>query len=208
MLFLALLAVVAEIGVVAGLVLAAGRRVPGLDRLGRALAADLAPAALGLAAAVALVATVGSLYLSEVAHFVPCRLCWVQRAAMYPLGPVLAVAAWRGSGAVRRRVASGGAVVAGLGGLVSTYHLVLERFPSLESGACDPTNPCSLIWVRRFGYLTIPGMALSGFLLIVGLLLVARLGDRVSDRAGTRQASSRTGSGSSTTSPDASRSTR
>ena len=40
--------------------------------------------------------------------------------------------------------------------------------------SCDPANPCSLIWVERFGYLTIPGMALSGFALILVLLAVAR----------------------------------
>lgn len=34
---------------------------------------------------------------------------------------------------------------------VSIYHLVLERYPSLESSTCDPANPCSLIWVERFG---------------------------------------------------------
>ena len=33
----------------------------------------------------ALVATAGSIYFSEVAHFVPCKLCWFQRIAMYPL---------------------------------------------------------------------------------------------------------------------------
>ena len=37
------------------------------------------------------VATLGSLYFSEVAHFRPCVLCWVQRAFMYPLAPLLFV---------------------------------------------------------------------------------------------------------------------
>ena len=52
--------------------------------------------------------------------------------------------------------------------------MLLERYPSLETGACDPNNPCTLIWVERFGYLTIPTMALSAFALIITLLLVAR----------------------------------
>ena len=42
------------------------------------------PAALTVAAAVAVVATLGSLYFSEVADFPPCRLCWFQRIGMYP----------------------------------------------------------------------------------------------------------------------------
>jgi hypothetical protein len=48
-----------------------------------------------------------------------------------------------------------------------------------ESASCDPTNPCSLIWVDRLGYLTIPTMALSGFFLILTLLAVSRAGDRL-----------------------------
>ena len=35
--------------------------------------------------AAALAATLGSLYYSEVAGFVPCTLCWYQRILMYPL---------------------------------------------------------------------------------------------------------------------------
>ena len=61
--------------------------------------------------------------------------------------------------------------LAALGAVVSAYHVLLERAPSLESGACDVANPCTIIWVRRFGYLTIPTMALSAFALILSLML-------------------------------------
>ena len=48
-----------------------------------------------------------------------------------------------------------------------------ERFPSLESGAsCDPTNPCSLVWVWKFHYISIPFMAGSAFALIAVLLFL------------------------------------
>jgi len=162
-LFLALLAVVAQVAVVASLVLlATGRR--------RVLTDAVGPQALALAACVAVVATLGSLYFSEVAHFTPCKLCWYQRIAMYPLAPMLAVAAARRD--VGFRVY--GMVAAAVGAVISTYHVILERYPTLESSVCDPTNPCTLIWVKRFGYLTIPGMALSGFALILVLLAVAR----------------------------------
>ena len=50
---------------------------------------------LYLAWVVALIATLGSLYFSEVRGFVPCVLCWFQRIAMYPLVIVLGVAAFR-----------------------------------------------------------------------------------------------------------------
>jgi disulfide bond formation protein DsbB len=111
---------------------------------------------------VAAVATSGSLYFSEVADFVPCRLCWVQRACMYPLVLLLLVPRLR-----RFAVA-----LAGLGAVVATYHVLLERFPSLESsGTCDPQVPCSLVWFERLGFVTLPYMALSGFVLVVALLL-------------------------------------
>ena len=54
----------------------------------------------------------------------------------------------------------------------------MERFPSLETRACDPLNPCSLIWVKRLGYITIPTMALSGFAAILVLLSVRRPWDQ------------------------------
>ena len=56
---------------------------------------DVGRAALWLAALVAIVTTLGSLYFSEVAHFIPCKLCWYQRIAMYPLSITLLIAALR-----------------------------------------------------------------------------------------------------------------
>ncbi len=172
-LFLALLTVIAELAVVIALVLAIGGLFSKrLARARTAAAAAVGPQALALAFAVAAVSMLGSLYFSEIAHFLPCRLCWYQRICMYPLVPMLGIAAWRHDMAVRPYAA----VLAVIGVPISSYHVLLEHFPSLESSACDPDNPCSLIWVRRFGYVTIPVMALSGFLLILTLLAVARSG--------------------------------
>src|SRR5215212_3132279 len=39
----------------------------------------------------ALIATAGSLFFSEVSQFIPCRLCWFQRIAMYPLAAILLI---------------------------------------------------------------------------------------------------------------------
>ena len=170
-LFFALLATAAQAAVAVAIVLAVGGRwSPALARARAGLAAEVGPQALGLATAVAATATAGSLYLSEVAHFVPCRLCWYQRFAMYPQVVLL------GASALLRttRLRPVAAALAAVGGCVSIYHLLVERYPNLETSSCDPVNPCSLIWVERFGYLTIPGMALSGFALILVLLAVAR----------------------------------
>lgn len=133
----------------------------------RARAADaLRGSAVPLAAAVALVATGGSLYYSEVAGFPPCRLCWVQRGAMYPLALTLTLTAMAGTSSWRRPLRA----LALAGGGVSLWHLAVERWPGLEGVACDPVNPCSIVWVRDLGVFSIPGMALAGFAAIAVLL--------------------------------------
>jgi disulfide bond formation protein DsbB len=77
-----------------------------------------------------------------------------------------------GVGALRRDAGArfSAYVLAAVGAAISVWHLMVEANPDLGSGSCDPTNPCSIKWVEEFGYLTIPGMALSGFLLIIVLL--------------------------------------
>jgi disulfide bond formation protein DsbB len=165
-LFLALLALATEAGAVVLIATLVARAVAPAAAWPRQVLLAVGPAALGVAAAVAVVATLGSLYYSEIADFPPCRLCWYQRIGMYPLAVVLPIAAWRRDGGVRWYALP----LAIGGGLVSIYHVLVERFPSLESGACELANPCSIIWVERFGYLTIPTMALSGFVLIALLL--------------------------------------
>jgi disulfide bond formation protein DsbB len=169
-LFLALLAVVAQVTVLVALVLSIGGRLSPTIDARRAAAADaIGPPALAVAFAVAAVATAGSLYFSEVANFTPCRLCWYQRICMYPLVPLLGLAAWKHDRGIRPYAA----VLAGTGALIAAYHVLVERFPSLESDVCEPTNPCTVVWVERIGYITIPTMALSGFALVLTLLAVA-----------------------------------
>lgn len=137
----------------------------------RSVVETLGPNAYAMAWFVAFLATAGSLYFSEVAGFEPCRLCWYQRIAMYPLVILLGIAA-------ARRERAGAFYTIGLafiGALVSTYHVALEWFPSLDSGACSVTTPCTLIWFRVFGFISLPTLALTAFLLILALMAI-RLG--------------------------------
>jgi disulfide bond formation protein DsbB len=168
-LFYAILAVAAMI-VIVGLV---GLRLLALVSTGAReryddVAGAIAPNALSLAWFVALLATAGSLYFSEVAGFTPCTLCWYQRIAMYPLVVVLAI------GAARRERAAAwyGGALAGIGALIAAYHVALEWVPSLDTGACDATTPCTLVWFRVFGFISLPTLALTAFLLILSLLAV------------------------------------
>lgn len=124
--------------------------------------------ALGLAATVASVAMAGSLYFSEVAHYVPCRLCWFQRICMYPLAAILVVAAVRRDRDVRWYALP----LTFVGGLVSLYHYIIEWKPSLGEGACGVGPSCTDVWFRRMGFVTLAFMALCGFIAITILLFV------------------------------------
>jgi hypothetical protein len=166
-LFLALLAVLAQAAIVAALLLALAAAVSPRARPALAAVRD-AMTGLGrpFALVVAVVATSGSLYFSEIAHFIPCRLCWWQRAAMYPLVPVLLLALFR----PRWRLWLLAIPLAVVGTAIAAYHVTIERWPRLEVTSCSATAPCTLKWVEEFGYVTIPVMSLSAFVLVLTVL--------------------------------------
>ncbi|MFW6199170.1 MAG: disulfide bond formation protein B [Gemmatimonadota bacterium] len=123
---------------------------------------------IGLACVISLIAVAGSLYLSEAAGFIPCRLCWYQRIAMYPLLPVLAVAAWRGDAGVWRY----GLPLSVIGFGISAYHVVIQNVPAIEPPVCAGEVPCSAVYVRVFDFVSIPVMAGGAFLGITALLVL------------------------------------
>ena len=123
------------------------------------------------AAIVALVATLGSLTYSEYFLFEPCRLCWFQRIAMYPLVPIMAIGAWRRDPGLRWYSLPLAAVGAG----ISIYHYAIQTFPSISGeSACVVGASCTAKYVNEFGFVSIPFMAGCGFLLIIALTLTAR----------------------------------
>jgi disulfide bond formation protein DsbB len=127
---------------------------------------------LWLAGAVAIAATFGSLYLSEIVHLIPCKFCWYQRIAMYPLAVILLIAAWRKDNGIRLYAA----VLAVIGLGIAVWHRLLQEFPNLDSGACAAVGPpCSGAYILEFGFVTIPYMALSSFALILALLWANRV---------------------------------
>jgi len=136
----------------------------------RPLVEAFSSAGLWLAALVAVGATVGSLYYSEVAGYVPCQLCWYQRIAMYPLAVILVIAAVRRDrGAIWYVIP-----IAVLGAGVAGWHRLVELRPQLESTSCSLVGPsCAATWFERFGFVTLAFMAFSGFLSIIILSLIA-----------------------------------
>ena len=165
---LALTANVATLGVIA--VGIAGRAGPGGVEFRDRVFGAFRGLELWLAFVVATIATLGSLYLSEIAHLIPCTFCWYQRIAMYPLVPILGIAAWRKDDSVRIYAAT----LAGIGAIIATYHRLMQEFPDLGGTACSTGVPCTAAYFTLFGFVTIPYMAISGFLLILALLWIDR----------------------------------
>ncbi|MFB6130361.1 MAG: disulfide bond formation protein B [Salinigranum sp.] len=120
---------------------------------------------------VAAVATVGSLYFSQVLGLVPCELCWYQRILMYPLVVVLGVAAAEVRPGVWRT-----ALPLSLAGVaVAAYHTYVQVVPS-AGGSCSIGGGCSaVLYPMLGGALTIPRLSLVAFVLIsAGLATLAR----------------------------------
>jgi disulfide bond formation protein DsbB len=123
---------------------------------------------------VAAVATGGSLFFAEIAHFVPCELCWFQRICMYPLSIVTLLAALAGDHRVARYLLPLPVVGAG----VSVYHLLVENGVVAQAKECLASAPggCATKWINEFGYMTIPALTLTGFVLLIGFLVLAATG--------------------------------
>jgi disulfide bond formation protein DsbB len=119
-----------------------------------------------LAFLVAVTATLGSLYYSEIRHFLPCTLCWYQRILMYPLVIIILV------GIVERDRLLPAFVLpfSIIGMFVSGYHYLVEWGITESPTACSATIPCSYRWVNYFGFISIPLMAFTAFVLITILM--------------------------------------
>jgi disulfide bond formation protein DsbB len=134
----------------------------------RAVRAALWGYELWAAVVVAALATGGSLFFSEIAGFVPCELCWFQRICMYPLSIITLLAAIAGDHRVARYLLPLPAV----GACVSVYHLLVENGVVGQSSSCLVSAPggCATKWINEFGYITIPTLALTAFVLLIQLL--------------------------------------
>jgi disulfide bond formation protein DsbB len=128
--------------------------------------------AVWLAFAVATFTTFGSLYLSEVMHFVPCPLCWYQRICMYPLAVVLLVGALRRDNDVYAYVLPPAIV----GAAFAIYHTQLQAFPKQAGRFCTGAELCKVRYIYEFHFVSIPFMALSAFAFIIVMMLLVRSG--------------------------------
>ncbi|MBM7586344.1 disulfide bond formation protein DsbB [Bacillus pakistanensis] len=118
---------------------------------------------LFLSWATALIATLGSLYFSEIKLYEPCVLCWYQRILMYPMAILLGVAAARKDA----NIAIYSLILSGIGGLISIYHYSIQKVSLFadQAPACGRV-PCTGEYINWMGFVTIPFLALLAFMII------------------------------------------
>lgn len=121
---------------------------------------------LKLAFLVAVAATAGSLFFSEIARYEPCRLCWYQRTMMYPLALMFGIAVWKKTSDVFKYALA----LSVVGAAIAAYHYGLQVYAKLMPGFTDSCSAtavsCAAAPSWTFGFVTIPLMSLTAFVTI------------------------------------------
>lgn len=123
---------------------------------------------LYIAFAQALLATLASLFSSEIAHLTPCVLCWFQRICMYPLVIILAVGIFKKDKYLPYYVLPLSIIGSGF----ALFHYLLQKkiLPD-ELAPCSLNISCTTRYIEFFGFITIPFLSLCAFLLITVCML-------------------------------------
>lgn len=119
---------------------------------------------------VSLTATLGSLYFSEVRNYIPCELCWYQRILMYPLVIISLISLIKNDFKAYYYILT----MSIIGFIMGVYHYSLQKLPAVQDGlnACSD-NSCTVTYVNYFGFITIPLMSLTAFLIIIVLSVLS-----------------------------------
>lgn len=122
---------------------------------------------------IALISSLGVLFIGEIMGQEPCVLCWYQRAFMFPLALILGLACYLSDPGVWRYALP----VASFGWVFATYHtlLVAGVIPqTIEPCGAGPS--CTSADMMILGGISIPMLSLGAFSAIIILLLLIRKG--------------------------------
>ncbi len=114
---------------------------------------------------VSIIATLGSLYFSEIKGFIPCEFCWYQRILMYPQSIILGIAYFKKNNEIKSYLLP----LSIIGACFSTVHYLQQKV-GMFGDACTSLVPCSGQYINWFGFVTIPFLALTAFLMIIFFL--------------------------------------
>jgi disulfide bond formation protein DsbB len=116
-------------------------------------------------------ATCGSLFFSEVLGWLPCVLCWYQRILMYPLAILIAIGILRRDDRLHLYVLP----LSLFGACVSLYHYLLIKTDWLPPPTCVAGIPCTVEYLNLLGFINIPFLALTAFLIIAFMMIASTL---------------------------------
>lgn len=116
----------------------------------------------------AVVATAGSLFYSELAEYVPCKLCWWQRIFMYPMSVISFIALIKNDLSVKRYLLP----LSLIGFVIALYHSLMQMFPQALK-CSEELAKCNVKNFAAYGYITIPVMAATLFAIIIVTLLLS-----------------------------------
>ncbi len=120
---------------------------------------------------IALAATLGALFSSEIMGLEPCVLCWYQRIAMFPLALMLALALLPFDARVVRYALP----LALAGAAIAAYHtLLVWGLVPKDLVPCGQGPSCAEVKFELLGFITLPLLSLAAFALIVTLLWVLK----------------------------------
>lgn len=114
-----------------------------------------------------------TLFYSYVAGYAACDLCWWQRIFMYPQTILLGLAWWKGD----KKIVNYAIPLAWFGAAFAVYHNYLyyggtSLFPC--NASAEGVSLCLKNYIFEFGYVTIPVMSLTAFILLLGFLYLQK----------------------------------
>ncbi|HEY0834230.1 MAG TPA: disulfide bond formation protein B [Azospirillum sp.] len=120
---------------------------------------------------IALGSTLSVLFIGEIMGQTPCVLCWYQRAFMFPLAVILAVACYRTDGAVWRYALP----LAAIGAVIAIWHtLVFTGVAPTALEPCGAGPSCSSENMTILRGIPLPLLSVGAFGAIVVLMLLVR----------------------------------
>ncbi len=120
---------------------------------------------------IALGSTLSVLFIGEIMGQTPCVLCWYQRAFMFPLTVILAIACYRTDGAVWRYALP----LAAIGAVIAIWHTLV--FTGVAPAALEPCGAgpsCSSDTMTILGGIPLPLLSVGAFGAIVVLMHLVR----------------------------------
>ena len=116
---------------------------------------------------IATIATLGSLFFSEVMHFPPCIMCWYQRICMYPLVVLFLMALFP----LDTHIIKYALALVCIGLFFAIYqNLLYYKILPEAAQPCSQGVSCTSDYINWFGFITIQLLSLIAFSALFGLL--------------------------------------